>query len=234
MNTNTIAKNYPALTPEERFRLILAASGRGDEVERERLASAGGRITLTMQDHAPYAHAFEEVALLVFIEMLEEAARYRDAFHRAGEVRDFFGDDDDEGEEVEADGGEESDEGERKDDRGPSEGDRRKKPAWQRSLDLAYAAGFVFRTKVEGWSLFCGRLSIPPFLVWEGLPGINRLRSALDLARDAAFAREGFLRWLNDVRPAGEPELTDYPLTAEAVADETEKLFQARVEWWSG
>lgn len=234
MNTNAIAKNYAALTPEERFRLILAASGRGDEVERDRLANAGGRITLTMRDHAPYAHAFEEVALLVFVEMLEEAARYCDAFRRSSDVRDFFGDDDDQEGEAEGGGGEVNDEAEVRDEGGPPEGDVPKKPAWQRTLEIAYAAGFVFRTKADGWKLFCERMNVPPFLVWEGLPGIDRLRRALDLTEIAAFAREGFLRWLNDVRGVGEPELTEVPLTVERVADATEKMFQARVEWWSG
>jgi len=32
MNANAVAKHYGILTPEERFRLILAASGRGDEL----------------------------------------------------------------------------------------------------------------------------------------------------------------------------------------------------------
>jgi hypothetical protein len=233
MNASAVAKNYTVLTPEERFRLILAASGRGDEVERDRLANAGGRLTLTTRDHAPYSHAFEEVALLVFIELLEEAARYGDAFHRASEVRDFFGNDDQQGE-AEGEDGEVGDEAEARDEGGPPEGGDLKKPAWVRTLEIAYAAGFVFRTKADGWRLFCERMSFPPFLVWEALPGIDRLRRALDLSRDTAFTREGFLRWLNGVRQPGEPELTDYPLTAERVADDTEKFLQARVEWWGG
>ena len=44
MNANAIAKNYSRLTPEERFHLILAASGRGDEAERDRLLHARMRI----------------------------------------------------------------------------------------------------------------------------------------------------------------------------------------------
>lgn len=34
MNANAVAKHYAILTAEERFRLILAASGRGDAAER--------------------------------------------------------------------------------------------------------------------------------------------------------------------------------------------------------
>src|SRR5262249_54167319 len=100
MNANTVARHYDRLTPEERFRLILAAGARGDDAERDRLAKARGRITLSMQDYAPYAHAFDELALLVYIELLEEAARYFDASIREDDASDLFGGDD-EGDEEE-------------------------------------------------------------------------------------------------------------------------------------
>ena len=79
MNANAVARHYGSLTPEERFRLILAASGRGDEVERIRLVSAAPRITLAMPDHSPFAQAFRELAFLIFIELLAEAGRYTEA-----------------------------------------------------------------------------------------------------------------------------------------------------------
>src|SRR5438309_11444760 len=82
MKAPPLAKNYKCLTPEERFRLILVASGRGDEAERNQLVRAGDRIHLSMQDHAPYADAFNELAMLMFIELLEEAALYHDALER--------------------------------------------------------------------------------------------------------------------------------------------------------
>jgi hypothetical protein len=102
MNVNTIARQYARLTPEERFRLILAASARGDEAERDLLVNAGERVTLAMPDHAPYAHAFQEIALLVFIELFEAAARYFEAFGRMGDARDLLGTDDGEEEGDEA------------------------------------------------------------------------------------------------------------------------------------
>ncbi len=48
MKAHPLAKNYDLLTPEERFRLIMAASQRGDEAERDRLVQAGSRLTLTL------------------------------------------------------------------------------------------------------------------------------------------------------------------------------------------
>jgi hypothetical protein len=228
MNANAIARHYDRLTPEERFRLILAASGRGDEAERDRLANAGERITLSVPDHSPYAAAFDELALLVFIELLEGAAGYFELFVRTGDDRDAFGDEGPEGE----DGDEAEEERDAKAGPGPAEDDGR--PAWQRSLELAHAAGFVLRTRADGWERFCERLNVPPFLGWEGLPGFDRVRRALALTEWAALSPEGFLRWLNAVRPAGKPERTSIPLTAEGLADATTKLFQERAEWWGG
>src|SRR5436305_2555325 len=97
MNTNGIARNYDTLTPQERFRLILAASGRGDEAERERLVNAGRRITLSLYDHSPHVCAFDDLARLVFIDLVEEAARYSDAWARADEAKLDALDDPDEG-----------------------------------------------------------------------------------------------------------------------------------------
>lgn len=245
-DTKALARHYENLTPEERFRLILAAGSRRDDAERDRLVKSGGRITLSMQDHAPYAHAFDELAFLVFVELLEEAARYLEAFAHADDARDILGDDEEEGEgedEAEEDGGE--DEERKGDNADEEESDAnanaklteeapRERPLWQRLFDMALAAGFVLRAKAEGWKLFCERMTVPPFALWEGLPGFDRLQRALKLAERAAFAPEGFLRWLNDIRPAGEAKRTEVPLTVEGVAAATEEMFRKRVEWWGG
>jgi hypothetical protein len=94
----------------------------------------------------------------------------------------------------------------------------------------------MLRTKADGWKLFCERLNVPPFLVWEcgALPGYDRLRRALTLAEKAAFTADGFLRWLNRTRPAGRPEQAGVPLTVEGVADATERLFREHAAWWNG
>jgi hypothetical protein len=48
--------------------------------------------------------------------------------------------------------------------------------------------------------MFCERLSVPPFALWDILPGFERLRRALDLLEDnefrpgPAFQPEGMLR----------------------------------------
>ena len=237
MKANALARHYGKLTAEERFRLILAARARGDEAEGDRLVSAGQRITLSMPDHAPYADAFEELALLVFIELQEEAARYLEAVAHADDVYDFFGEDEaEDADEGEAEEGEsaEAEESDAKADAESAEEDAGERPIWQRHLDLALAAGFMLRTKAEGWKLFCARLTVPPWAVWEGLPGLDRLLSALQLAEKDAFDPEGFLRWLNAIRPDGEPERAEVPLSAEGMADAAEELFRQSIQWWGG
>jgi hypothetical protein len=223
---------------EERFRLIVAAAARGDQAERERLTNAGQRITLSMPDHAPHGHAFNELALLIFIELLEEAARYLEAFECADDARDNFVPDDEEEACREADaGGGEPPEGEpdAAADSEPAGDDAGHRPAWQRSLDLALAAGFMLRTKADGWKLFCERMSIPPLAGWECLPGFDRLQRALRVAEKAAFVPEGMVRWLNAIRPQGAPEATAESLiSAQGSADGLEKLFRESVASWGG
>ena len=218
MNAGAVSRHYGSLTPEERFRLILAASGRGDDAERTRLVSAAPRLTLARPDHTPFAQAFHELALLIFIELSDAAASFSEALDHADLVAA-----EDEGE---AAAGEEAAEL-------ASEGSR-KRPTWQRCLDLALGFGFLLRTKAGGWKLFCERLNVPPFQLWQGLPGLNRLQRALSLAESVAFAPEGFLRWLNRTRPKGCPELKAVPLTVEGIAAATESLFREQAAWWDG
>ena len=146
--------------------------------------------------------------MLTYIELLEEAARYLELLERA----DAFGDDDEDEQSPETEA-----------DADPAQEDSRGRPAWQRSLDLAPAAGFVLRMKAEGWKRFCERIGVPPFVLWEALPGFDRLHRAVALTEKVAFVPEGFLRWLNAVRPAGDPELSEIPLTTEGVADAADR-----------
>jgi hypothetical protein len=203
MKAPPLVKNYKSLKPEERYRLILAASGRGDVAERERLSRSGERIALSMQDHAPWAHAFNELALLQFIELLEEAAAYLNSFHCW-------------------DSEEQED----------SPEDEAKMDETVQEVDVPLALGYMLRAKVEGWDLFCEKLNIPPFLHWEELPGFKRLQVALDLTKRAAFTPEGIVKWLNRVRPAGVPELTKAPLPADELAKAYKDAYWQRAQWW--
>jgi hypothetical protein len=225
---SAVARHYGLLTPEERFRLILAAGARADEAERGRLLGAGRRITLGMPDHAPYAHAFAELSVLIFAELLDGAAEYLEAFLRADGAEAPDADEVVDGQDKkDAAEGAEAGAGAA----GPGEEGR---SATERLLGVALAAGFLLKSKADGWKLFCARLGVPPLAAWAGLPGLARLERALALAERAAFAPEDMVRWLNDVRPAGAPAVTDLPWTAAEAAAGIERLFRERVAWWGG
>lgn len=246
IDTKALARHYHTLTPEERFCLILAAGSRGDQAERDRLVNSGERISRSIQDHAPYAHAFDELSFLVFIELVEEAARYVEAFAGADDAQSILDEDEEEDEgEVDKEEGGGEDEQRKGDNAAEKESEANanaesaeeapsERPRWQRFFDMALAAGFVLRTKAEGWKLFCERMTVPPFALWDILPGFDRLQRALKLAERAAFAPEGLLRWLNDIRPAGEAKWTEVPLTVEGVAAAMEEIFRERIASWGG
>jgi hypothetical protein len=227
MNANAVAKHYGSLTPEERFALILAAVARGDETERQRLASAAGRVTFSMPDHAPMADAFMHLAFLFYLELLEEVARYDECYFRADIAFEAFPgrgpcpgrDPADEG--AEAGAGAAGDGG-----AVPVAPGRAGLSLGDRYLRLALAAGFTLRTKAVGWKLFCTRRGIPPLAFWDGMPGFDRLRRALDLTDKAALTADGFLRWLNEARLSGRPAFTAVPLSVEGVADVAEALLR--------
>jgi hypothetical protein len=236
MNVNPLARHYGRLTPEERFRLILAASGRGDEAEQDRLTATAPRIALSFIHHMPFGLAFQEVALMIFIELLEDAALFQDADALASDALDMACNKavgDEAGSEVLSPVDGDGLEGDVRAARAPDEPVAKPSP-WERLLKLTYAAGFMLRTKVDGWKLFCERQSVPPFLLWEALPGFDRLQRVLTSAQKASFSPDGFLSWLNDVRPAGEPELDAVPVTVEGAADGALKLFRERAAWWGG
>ena len=222
MSAKALAKYYASLTAEERFRLTLAAGIRGDETEQDRLVRAGGRITLSVSDHTPFAHAFNELALQVFVELLEMAGDYIDAF-RSADGPETLGESEPAPESEDGDAGEVE-----------AESDAHQKPTWQRYLDVALAHGYMLKTKGDAWKLFCERMSVPAFAVWEFLPGFPRLEHALKLVEQAAFEPEGMVRWLNGVRPEGEPEVTTVPFTTEEVATGLERIFRERAAWWGG
>jgi hypothetical protein len=221
MNLKTLAKHYDTLNPHERFTLIFLAGARGDKAEQARLVAAGEQITLSMQDYAPYAHAFNELALVVYIELLAEASSYLESLHFADDTDDL-GDVAPEEDSDEGTSEEESD----ADDVEPSIAD-----CW---FDLALAKGYVLKTRAGAWRLFCERRSFPPFAAWEGLPGFDRLQRALTASEKAAFVPEGFLRWANAARPEGAPEVTEIPLSVEGLSNALEELFKKSVKWWCG
>ena len=143
MNMKNLANHYPQLTPEERFRLIMAANDRGDEAEGNRLMNAGQRIQFSCADHAPYAHAFHELLFSTYIELLEDATTYQECDAQADRLlRDSIN---------------AAQAPNKKNGAAPkamgqtSEEDAVEHPEWHRAWRAAYAMGFLFKVKLDGW-----------------------------------------------------------------------------------
>jgi hypothetical protein len=206
MNLNSLVKNYNVLTPDERFALILAAGARGDDAERQRLTSTGMAITLSIRDHAPYVLAFRGIGMLLFLDLLAAGADYEETYDLALLPDTGSADTTEEG----------------------------GRTAAERLFTYAHYQGFLLKLKIDGWKLFCQRRRIPPYALWQSLPGYDRLQRALELTEEVAWTAEDYLRWFNGLQPGGGPEATQVGVTAETVADELEEWFRERVRWWSG
>src|SRR5262245_50399752 len=76
MNTHGLARLYDRLTPRERLPLIMAASGRGDETERERLARSAPREEFRVPDYFGLADGIQMLALFHIIEVLKLTTLY--------------------------------------------------------------------------------------------------------------------------------------------------------------
>jgi hypothetical protein len=76
VNSNALAKHYDTLTPRERLPLILAASAREDEVERERLVRSAPKVAYRVTDFFGLALAFNELSMLHLMELLDTSALY--------------------------------------------------------------------------------------------------------------------------------------------------------------
>ena len=191
-----------------------------------------------------------ELALTVFLEIQEETAKHYDAFERwceAEEVGSRALDTEEGLDEDDREGGDGPAPDMEKDPDAPVCGDAspadeaedRSMPT--RTLDLYLAQGFVLKTKAAGWKMFCERWSVPPFVLWQILPGFERVLRALELLEDnefrpgPAFEPEGMLRWLSKIRPKGQPapSLEDL-MSPERLAEELDTVFRQRVAWWGG
>jgi hypothetical protein len=193
MNTRGLAKHYSVLTPRERLPLILAASVREDEVERERLARSAPRETYALPDYFWTAQTFSDLSSLHFLELLDLAISY----HLALGLADTAG--------VEV---------------GSVEVE-------EKAMNLAMYFAWKFRLLLAGWRTFCGELGMDAEACWAILPGYENFRKAERSTESAAFTPERIVAFLKRVG-ANDP----VPPTAEYVAAELHRCFDARIAWW--
>ena len=75
MNSKGLARHYGVLTPWERLPLILAASARGGEAERDRLGRSAPRQGYVLPDYHGLGEGLLLLALFHVIELLHFTAR---------------------------------------------------------------------------------------------------------------------------------------------------------------
>lgn len=228
----SLHSHYGQLTGQERFSLILAAGVRNDAVEQKRLLQAGTRLTYTVADHVPWAEAFETLGQFVFMELVEEASRFRSAWTRytllgrvamsvldeAGEAPGVAVIQRDVVEPVESTPA-------IAEPSGPNELSQLE----FKLLDHMLAAGCRLTQKRRGWQQFCRDVQVPPFALWEVYPGYDRLRRTFHQAKSRSFTPHGYRRWMNSIRPKGAKKLKMPPVTAEGTAKELKELFEVMV-----
>jgi hypothetical protein len=253
MNASSLAKSYDKLEAAERFALILQARARGDEAEADRLAKTAGWLPFRYRDFTPHAEAFHDLAQAVFMDLMDAAGEfadaqrniaehdYEEALDKAYEAKPDADEPDDKADDD--DGETETDDGDAGEPETECAGDagagrNGKRPLAQRWMHLMLAAGYMVKSRADGWELFCKRRHVPPFLLFELMPGYRRLRSVLDLLNGTpdlpgpAFTAAGMVRFLKDIhREKGRGELTEADIfTAEGIADQLDATFREIVE----
>ena len=221
---NALAKQYDKLTPAERFPLIVSANARGDEAEAVRLVSSAGWKSFRQRDFVPHSEAFRDIAIGVFMELLDLVAELAE---RSDDTNDAMAN---------------ARAQKPKRQRGGTNGGDGKSPLWERYMQLEYAFGFLLKTKADGWKLFCQRRHLPPFSLWEFLPGWKRLQRYLKRVEGTAecpgmaFQPEGMLRFLNSgcLKKGGEIAIEVNLISPEALAKDLDTLFDWHVERCGG
>jgi hypothetical protein len=87
MNTNHLVRQYDKLSAPERLALLLAATARGDEVERVRLLETAPRLALSVPHQFGLTESFLLLSQLQFMELLDVAGSYLAALAATGERR---------------------------------------------------------------------------------------------------------------------------------------------------
>jgi hypothetical protein len=247
MTAHRFARHYPALTPEERFKLVVAAVDRDDEADRARLVAAAERRTFQMPDYAPFIDAYHDLVFASFPHLLDAAAEFLERYwmgdlsvddERDAAVNGREASPDKRGSGVEPtarDGAEPGGANGEASNLDPFADERRKRPTRVRQLELAYVAGFILKVQVAGWKLFCERLNVPPFAFFKGLPGFERLERALKLAEKTAFEPADILKWLNRRCRSGAQRATlESIISPESYARQCDEAFREQVKSWGG
>jgi hypothetical protein len=171
MNTHGLSQLYDQLTPAERLALIMAASVRGDEAEKQRLIAAAPEVSLRVPDYYPLAKALANVVDYHLLTLLDLAAQF---WQWWGMWITHIGRDSSAG--------------------NPKTGRRRKTDAdrlreWRvRGITRYFASRFVAHR--HGWQQFCTDMHIDPEVQLDFMIGWDTILRTDEAARELAFSAE--------------------------------------------
>lgn len=83
MTRRSLSRLYDRFDSQERFELILAAWSRGDDAEVERLKAKASPSAWRLMDYAPMMMAFQNLAIITYIELSNHASEMTIAWHNA-------------------------------------------------------------------------------------------------------------------------------------------------------
>jgi hypothetical protein len=92
---------------------------------------------------------------------------------------------------------------------------------------IARVHGYRFRTKWRAWVEFCGDWLATPRLLWEQLPGLDRIDRCI--ASEDAVSDEEYLAVFNELRPAEVPLFTTNSVTVASAVADFRQLFDYQV-----
>jgi hypothetical protein len=203
MNTHKLGKQYNRLTARERGLLIVAASSRGDAVERERLLASAPRLTYETPHHVPFARALAEASDMHLMNLLNLAAQFWQWWGLWGWH----------GQRLQAGVG------------AQANGKKQSSDAQEvRMHHMTRYQAYLFVTHVDGWNRFCAELPLDPQALLGFMPGWDTVARTEIQARDCCFSRDDAAMFLLDQRfgkegPSEESVLPQVVTSERLVAD---------------
>jgi hypothetical protein len=211
MNSHDLTRHYVQLTAQERFSLLLAAETRDDRQELRRLLDTAPRTPYSVPHHAPLLDAFLDLDKMHFMQLLETAACYLEAFP-------------------------------------PPERKRRKGAGPLEDWSEVMLLGYLFRTYLEAWHLFCEELQVDPEFMWKAWPGYATVKRAERISGGnpdtglpgPAYVREGVQRYFARQALGDDPELElddaawqqVQVITPESFAKELRRIWEHSLGKW--
>ena len=174
MNPKVLTKYYDQLTARERLALLLAASVRGDPVERQRLLDSAPRAAYLLPHHHALTQALSEAATMHFVSLLEVAANFWHWWglwgwselrsQRLAGLDQGAADDADDPEDDVAD--------------------------IVRTMCMVRYQAYLFRTHRQGWQQFCQAWPLEPEALLQIKPGWDMVVRTEAQAREHAYSAE--------------------------------------------